>query len=97
MASRSVCRLGDKCSGHGCFPPRPNDQASSNVFVNGIGTHRQTDHWPIHCCGDTCHTSNLAKGSSTVYVNGLQLGRIGDPVACGSAVAQGSPNVFAGG
>ena len=30
-------------------------------------------------------------------VNGQPLGRIGDPVGCGSSVAQGSPNVFAGG
>ncbi|WP_415010610.1 PAAR domain-containing protein [Amaricoccus sp.] len=41
--------------------------------------------------------SSLAAGSSTVFVNGLQLGRIGDPVACGSSVAAGSPDVFAGG
>ena len=32
-----------------------------------------------------------------VRVNGKQLARIGDPVACGSTVAQGSANVFAGG
>jgi uncharacterized Zn-binding protein involved in type VI secretion len=32
-----------------------------------------------------------------VFVNGKQLGRIGDPVACGSAIASGSGNVFAGG
>ena len=32
-----------------------------------------------------------------VYVNGKQLGRVGDPVACGSSVASGSSNVFAGG
>lgn len=97
MPSRSVTRLGDKCSGHGCFPPRVNDQASSDVFVNGIGAHRQGDHWVTHCCGNSCHDSSLAKGSSTVFVNGKQLSRIGDPVACGSAVAQGSNNVYAGG
>lgn len=92
----SICRLGDLCTGHSCFPPRPNDQASTDVYVNGIGAHRQSDHWASHCCG-SCHDSNLARGSSTVYVNGLQLGRIGDPVACGSAIAQGSINTFAGG
>ena len=51
-----------------------------------------------NCCpGPVCHSGNLASGSSTVYVNGLQCGRIGDPVDCGSVVAQGSGNVFAGG
>ena len=29
-------------------------------------------------------------------VEGQAVGRIGDPVACGSSVAEGSPNVYAG-
>jgi len=93
-----VCRLGDTCSGHGAFPPRANDSASSDVFVNGIGAHRQGDHWVTHCDPTpVCHDSTLASGSATVFVNGVQLGRIGDPVACGSTVVVGSGNVFAGG
>lgn len=90
-----VTRLGDLCTGHGCWPPRPNDEASPDVFTNGIRTHRETDHWPVHCCG-SCHDGNLEKGSRTVFVNGLPIARIGDPVDCGSHVAEGSPNVFAG-
>lgn len=93
----AITRLGDRGTGHGCFPPRPNIQASTNVFVNNIGLHRQTDGWDYHCCGSSCHSGNLAMGSKTVYVNGLQCGRIGDPVSCGSAVAEGSLNTFAGG
>lgn len=94
----SVSRLGDKCSGHGCFPPRPNSSASGNVFTNGIPTHRQSDSWLPHCCPNNgCHGSVTSAGSSSVYVNGLQIARIGDPVACGSVIAQGSGNVFAGG
>lgn len=93
----AVTRLGDKCTGHGCFPPRPSTGASPNVYVNGIAVHRQSDPWASHCCPPPCHGSTLAAGSGTVFVNGLQCGRIGDPVACGSAVAAGSGNVFAGG
>jgi uncharacterized Zn-binding protein involved in type VI secretion len=92
----NIARLGDKCSGHGCFPPRPNIQASSNVFVNGIGVHREGDGYATHCCGPSCHTSTLAVGSQKVFVNGKGVGRIADPVACGSAIAQGSANVFSG-
>ena len=92
----AVHRLGDIGSGHGCYPPRPNAAASGNVFANSIGIHRQSDAWSSHCCVD-CHTSILAAGSSTVYVNSLQCARIGDPVACGSVCATGSGNVFAGG
>ncbi|MDR3280933.1 MAG: PAAR domain-containing protein [Synergistaceae bacterium] len=90
-----AARLGDICTGHGCWPPRPNDQASPNVFVNGRGWHRQGDHWETHCC-PPCHDSTLASGSPTVFVNGKEAGRVGDPVACGSLVASGSPNVFCG-
>jgi len=93
-----VARLGDVCTGHGPWPPRPNNGASGDVFVNGIPVHRQGDGWAVHCNPEPqCHGSALAAGSSTVYVNGLQVGRIGDPVACGSSVASGSGDVFAGG
>lgn len=95
----AVTRLGDQCTGHGCWPPRPSSGASPDVYVNGIRAHRKTDTWAPHTCPaiPETHPSALADGSSTVYCNGLPLGRIGDPVACGSSVAQGSSNVFAGG
>ncbi len=85
------------CTGHGCFPPRPNIAGSSDTFVNGIPVHRQSDAWPIHSCGDSFHPGTLARGSSTTIVNNLQVGRVGDPVNCGSCVAEGSNDSFAGG
>lgn len=100
--SLPAARLGDICSGHPvCFPSRPNIQGSPDVFINGIPAHRQGDTWAIHCkqCGKDrpCHGSILAKGSPTVYTNGRQQGRVTDPVACGSFILTGSPNVFVGG
>ena len=97
-----AARLGDICTGHECWPPRPNVEGSPNVFVNGKPLHRQGDAWDTHCCTHPgvphgCHSSVLASGSSTGYVNGKQAGRIGDPVACGGVDATGSPNVFIGG
>lgn len=89
----AVSRLGDLCTGHIPCPPRPNNQASPDVFADGIAVHRQGDSYEVHCL----HSSVLASGSSTVYVNGKQISRIGDPVACGSKVQTGSPTVFAGG
>lgn len=95
----AVSRLGDNCTGHGCWPPRPSTGASPNVFINAIAAHRQGDAWAAHTCPTIpeTHASVLAAGSTTVFANGKQLARIGDPVACGSSVAQGSANVFAGG
>ncbi|MHC3749329.1 PAAR domain-containing protein [Stutzerimonas stutzeri] len=95
----AVSRRGDNCTGHGCWPARPSTEGSPNVFINGIAAHRQGDAWAAHTCPTIpeTHASALAAGSATVFANGKQLARIGDPVACGSSVAQGSPNVFAGG
>ncbi|WP_278250226.1 PAAR domain-containing protein [Azotobacter chroococcum] len=44
----------------------------------------------------SCHAGVLAQSSMTVFANGLPLGRIGDPVDCGSTVAESLPDVFAG-
>lgn len=93
----AVARLGDACTGHGAWPPRPATGCSGTVFANGIAVHRKGDSWAVHCASASCHASELADGSATVFANGLPLGRVGDPVGCGSAVAQGSPNVYAGG
>ena len=45
------------------------------------------------CC--VPHSAAIAVGSSTVFVNGRGAGRVGDATC--TAVAAGSPNVFAGG
>lgn len=92
----AAVRLGDTCTGHGCFPSRANVAASPDVFLNGLGWHRVGDAWASHCCGPDCHGGALAAGSATVFVNGRAAGRIGDPVSCGSSCATGSPNVYAG-
>lgn len=92
-----AARLNDICTGHADWPPRENIQASPNVFVNSRGWHRQGDSWATHCnLIPECHGGVLASGSKSVFVNKKRAGRIGDPVSCGSSVATGSPNVFAG-
>ena len=98
----AAARFDDICTGHGCFTPRANVQVSHNVFTNSKPNHRQGDAWATHCCTHPdmlhgCHASVLAAGSGSVYINGKQAWRIGDPVACGSTVATGSGNVFIGG
>lgn len=90
-------RLGDVCTGHGCFPPRSNISGSSNVFVNGKGWHRKGDGWKKHKCGKKKHSSTMGEGSSSVFVNSRAATRVGDPVKCGSAAATGSTNVYCGG
>jgi len=91
-------RFGDIGTGHSCYPPRNNNGGSSTVFVNNKGWHRVTDGWPSHCCpGPVCHPGNLAEGSPDVYADNLAVGRVGDPVTCGSKAFGASPNVYANG
>lgn len=90
----AVTRIGDIGSGHGCFPPSPAVEGSPDVFTNNIPTHRVGDAVQTHCCG-SCHGRKQSAGSSTVFVNGKAIARIGDAINCGGAMAAGSPNVFA--
>lgn len=86
----------DLCTGHGCWPPRPNATASPDVFVNARAQHRLGDQWQSHCCVG-CHGGYLVSGSKTVFANGLEKARIGDPVSCGSRCRDGSPDTYTGG
>lgn len=90
-----IVRLGDLCSGHDGYPPRPNDEASEDVFVNGLGVHRLGDHWPSHC-NDDCHDGVASSSSLTVFANSKGVCRIGDSISCGSTMAEGSEDTFAG-
>jgi uncharacterized Zn-binding protein involved in type VI secretion len=92
-----VTRLGDLTTGHDSFPSRPSIQASDNVLCNGIGVVRVGDAYAVHCNPlPICHGGVLSSGSSSVFINSLPCGRIGDAVSCGDHVAEGSDNVFCG-
>lgn len=94
----AVTRVGDMDVSHCSGMTRA--VGSPNTFANGKPVSRQGDINTGHmqtaavCFG---HTAPIAKGSSTVFVNGKGCGRVGDEVAGCTAVAEGSPNTFAGG
>lgn len=90
-------RIGDADITHCSTPFRA--VGSPNVFVNAIPWSRQSDINTAHLLpGSPCptHTAPIAKGSPTVFVNGLGAGRIGDSISSCTNVAEGSPNVFCG-
>lgn len=91
---RAVVRFADLSAGH-CYPPRPNNEASGNVFINSRGAHRVGDYWPVHACGDDTHDGVQASGSPNIFVNNRALARVGDSISCGDTNGQGSPNVYA--
>ena len=92
----AVARIGDTnvphCSGHNV------QSGSGDVFVNGIGAARKGDSSTPHLLpGSPCpgHSSTLTGGSGSVFVNGRPINRVGDPYGGCTAIARGSPNVFA--
>jgi uncharacterized Zn-binding protein involved in type VI secretion len=94
----AVTRLGDNSTDDPCgAPARANDVASSNVFVNSKAVHRKGDGWDNHACPSSApHDATTTSGSGTVFVNSKAITRVGDSISCGSTIAQGSANVFAG-
>lgn len=94
----AATRIGDADIPHCSSMTRA--EGSHNVFVNSIKWSRQSDKNTVHLRpGSPCppHAAPITTGSSSVFVNNLGAGRVGDGVTGCTAVAAGSPNVFAGG
>tara|TARA_R110001583_G_scaffold73623_6_gene204788 strand:+ start:5196 stop:5486 length:291 start_codon:yes stop_codon:yes gene_type:complete len=94
----AVTRIGDADVPH--CSPMTRAVGSPNVFSNGIPVSRQGDVNTVHLLpGSPCpaHPAPITTGSSTVFVNGMGCGRIGDGITACTSVAAGSPDVFAGG
>ncbi|MBE44964.1 MAG: hypothetical protein CMO16_07305 [Thaumarchaeota archaeon] len=95
----AATRIGDADVAHCSGMTRA--EGSPNVFVNGIAWSRQSDNNTSHLLpSDTpcpTHAAPIATGSTTVFVNSLGGGRIGDGISGCTSVAAGSSNVFAGG
>jgi len=93
----AVTRIGDADVGHCSGMVRA--VGSGNVFANGRPVSRQTDVNTVHLLPPTpcgAHAAPITSGSSTVKVNGLGCGRVGDGITACTSVSAGSPNVFAG-
>ena len=70
-------------------------ECSATVFVNGIGAVRASDKvapHPFGGCGPD--TSGLSTFSSTVFVEGRGMGRIGDEYTSDNTITTGSSTVF---
>ena len=94
----AATRIGDADIAHCSGMVRAD--GSSNVYVNGIPWSRQGDNNSTHLLpGSPCpsHAAPITSGSGSVKVNGRGAGRVGDGITACTAVAAGSPNVFAGG
>jgi len=98
----AVARVGDSLTtGHACTSTTTLDTPTqSTVFANNILICRVGDPTVSHpfppAPGCAPHVANINAGSSSVFVVGSAVGRIGDSADAG-AITSGSPTVFAGG
>jgi len=96
-----VSRNGDLCfTNHACDPVAPVMATQFTVFINGIPSLKQSDPVAPHFYkpGIVCvpHISFVNRGSSSVFVRGIPIARVGDSTDFGG-LFRGSNNVFAGG
>ena len=96
----AVSRLGDMSTGHGCFAPTALVSTPvAKTFFNGklaSVVDNGCQHAP-HTCGIVTHsgsTRSPSNGASKTYIEGKLAARIGDNIACGDAIAEGSSNSF---
>lgn len=88
--------LGQLCTGHGSFPPRPSTSGSDKVLIAGVPVVRVGDSYAVHSSSSGSHPGVAQTGSPKVLVAGVQRMRVGDPINCGSRVQQGTPKVLIG-
>lgn len=97
-STTGVCDLGLPCCGH--RRTGTNSAVSPDVYINGLGAHRQSDTGPTNCPHGG--TFESVGASATVFINGLGATRIGDLTVCtqcgqSGSHTEGSGNVFIGG
>lgn len=91
-------RLKDFQTGESCYPPTECvSKIAPSVLVNGYPTMVQGSQFVDHACDIRKHTPFVKFGSLTVFIEGKQCARIGDPTTCGGKVMTGSGNVLVGG
>ena len=96
----AVARLGDMSTGHGCFPPTNMISTPvSKTYFNGklAGVLDSNCKFAPHTCGLVTHTPDeriVSSGAGKTNIEGKPAARIGDDIACGDAIAEGSANSF---
>jgi uncharacterized Zn-binding protein involved in type VI secretion len=96
--TRPIARKGDREAVHCSRPYRKGHFLT--VFANGIQVsgdgHLNTTHTKECKCPPCCcpHNAALKATTSTVFAEGIRIGRVGDKTC--TVVVQGSPNVFVG-
>lgn len=96
-----VSRHADLCrTGHTCTSIVGVRATQFSVYINGIPSLKQGDPVMPHTIrrGLKCidHPANVRRGSTSVFVEGIPIARVGDSTDRG-AMIRGAVDVFAGG
>lgn len=98
----AVSRVGDSLStGHGCTGSTTIASSNTdgsvkadNINIIVVGAPTVSHAFPPNPpCAP--HVANLNAGSSSVFIQGIAVGRVGDSADAG-AMTSGSPSVYAG-
>lgn len=84
-------------SGKGCGRPfyTTTGTPTCEVYVNGVKVVRKGDQVALHLAGGCGpDLSSLTTASSTVFVGGQGIGRIGDVYTSDNTIISGSSTVF---
>lgn len=96
----AAARNDDLSNGHGCFPPTACiDPVATKTYFNNKLAQIKGSKFQTHTCGEDVHLSATritTSGSTKVVIENQEAIRVGDPIACGDSVGQGSPNVEIG-
>jgi uncharacterized Zn-binding protein involved in type VI secretion len=96
----AIARLDDVSTGHGPFPPTKMFVTPvTKTYFNGklAGVKDAQCKFIVHNSGPVVHPAETrypSQGASKTYIEGKLAVRIGDMLADGDAISQGSPNTF---
>lgn len=86
---KAIAVQGSICSGHDGFAPRPSVSGQSLFMVNGKPAMATGDAFDLHDKPNNPPHAGSVIGSTNLTINGKQVAVVGDPVSCGSTVANG--------
>ena len=87
----AIVRLGDINDGGGAITSTPNSSVFADGLLIAVDGSKGTGHGPGAHAGEVWQTAN---GSSTVFVEGIGVNRVGDTDTCGHKRANGSPTII---
>lgn len=97
----AIALEGQKSTGHSGFPPtQAVGPYTTKSFFNGKAIQlKDVTSYESHTYSRISHSPEqrvVTEGSSTFFLEGKSVARIGDSIKCGDTIAQGSSNSFIG-